>query len=444
MKVLVTAKALDLDRTSEGICTTKFLYCLVQAGMEVACLAPPAMLAPDVLRCHGQWLNQVKLIPVEPWFPNRDTVPPPVTRALDPGKRISAWVKNKADALIAYGTGFSALSWAEVRLWRKALRAALASQRPDILFVRGAGQGFEPHLAMAGLGAATPWIANYHDPFPISLYPAPYRRHFFVMSRMQEKWNARIMRTADRVSFPSERLLRWMLSGKLGSLRRKGVVIPHIAGEVPLAAQEPNGAKVELDPARFLLIHAGTLLEPREPWGLFEAFRRFVAKEPARAASAELLLVGTVSRRHKADPRWREITQSQGIRVVEDRISYPRAMRLLRRASVVVVLEADAGGSPFFPAKLTDYLLSRKPILALSPLNSVVSDILGTGYPYRATHSDTARIEEILEGFWASWRRGDLAQAGALDALADRFSMGRVGESCKGLFAECAACAGNG
>jgi hypothetical protein len=443
MKVLVTAKALDLDRTSEGICTTKFLYCLLHAGMDVVCLAPPALLAPDALQGHGQWLRQVKLIPVEPLLPSRVNPHPPPTPLTRPAKRMGVWLKNKTEALIARGTGFSAGNWAEVRLWRRALSAALASERPDIVFVRGAGLSFEPHLAMAGLGPTVPWIANYHDPFPISLYPAPYRRHFFVMSRMQERWNARIIRTADRVSFPSERLLRWMLSGNLAACRSKGVVIPHIAGEVPLAAQGTDGARVELDPARFLLIHAGTLLEPREPWGLMQAFRRFLAKDPAHAATAELLFLGGVSRRHKADPRWREMTNSQGIRVVEDRISYPHSLELLRGASVVVVLEADADESPFFPAKLTDYLLLRKPILALSPLNSVVTDTLGTAYPYRAIHSEAARIEGMVEGLWTSWRRGDLASAGVGGDWEKKLSMESVARNCKNLFAQCMARGGN-
>ena len=65
MKVLVSAIALDLDRTSEGICSSKFLYCLVEAGVEVVCLAPPTSIAPAILKQHGSWQKQVRFVPVD-------------------------------------------------------------------------------------------------------------------------------------------------------------------------------------------------------------------------------------------------------------------------------------------------------------------------------------------------------------------------------------------
>jgi hypothetical protein len=437
MKVLVTAKALDLDRTSEGICTTKFLYCLLTAGFQVVCLAPASAVAPEVLRHHGQWLRQIKLIPIENISPRNGQPDPEQNAPRGKVHPARVWLRNKCGALSAYTTGFSLETWAEVRLWRRAIRKSLASEGPDIVFVRGAGLGFEPHLAMAGLRPLVPWIANYHDPFPVSRYPEPYRRRFFLISKMQERWNARIVTNSDAVSFPSLRLLEFMLRDELASYQRKGVVIPHIIGSIPQASVKREGAEVEIGAGRFVILHAGTLLGPREPWGLLEAFHRFLAKDPARAANAELLLVGKVNCCHKADPRWLQMTRTPRIRVVENRVSYPDSLDLLSKASVAVVLEAEAAESPFFPAKLTDYMLQGKPILALSPVKSVVSDILGSAYPYRALPCETVRIEEILERLWTLWQKGDLAQAAAPREVAGRFSVEAVGESCKRVFARC-------
>jgi hypothetical protein len=437
MKILVTAKALDLDRTSEGICTTKFLYSLLNAGMEVICLAPSAAITPGKLRLHGSWINEINIVPID----GRKQVDTSARSNPHPKSEQSngspGLAERKSGVLVAYCTGFSPKIWSEVRLWKKAIQCMFDKHRPDLVFVRAAGDGFEPHLAMAGLTSPVPWIANYHDPFPISKYPEPYRRRFFLMSLLQEKWNARIMRAASAVSFPSDRLLRWMLRDDLGRLREKGVIIPHIAGEVPLSQQEPRSPELATYHNRFTLIHAGTLLGPRQPWGLVDAFRRFVAKEPARAKVAELVFVGKVNRCHKSDPRWLEMTQSPGIRVVENRVSYAESLDLLSKASVAVVLEAEAAESPFFPAKLMDYMLQGKPILALSPVKSVVSDILGATYPYRALPSETKRIEEFIESLWTLWQKGDLAQAATPRQLAGQFSVEAVGESCKTIFARC-------
>jgi hypothetical protein len=431
MKILVTAKFLGSDRASEGICSAKFLYSLLAAGLEVVCLAAAQSVVPEKLRRHGEWLKSVKLIPVgKP--PAQTAGGPPVPRA--PGNWAGRFCRRKLGALIVYGTGLAPETWAEIRLWKGMLRQAIARERPDLVFVRGAGAGFEPQMAMAGLGAAAPWVANYHDPFPLSLYPDPYRRRLFMASALQERWNARIIEAADWVSFPSERLLRWMLRGRLAPCRGKGVVIPHIVGELPMASDCKAPATLVLGPDRFVILHAGSLLEPRQPWGLVEAFRRFAAKDAARSGKAELLFVGGINRFHKADPRWAEAVRTQGVRFVEERVAYGQSLELMRQAAVCVVLEAENAESPFFPAKLTDYLLCRKPILALSPAESVMSDVLGAGYPYRCLPSDSARIARILEELWSLWQDGRLAEATVPLERVSRLSMKAVGESCKALF----------
>ncbi len=453
MKVLVTVKFLGLDRTSEGICSAKFLYSLLEAGLEVVCLAPAPSVTPEQLRCHGAWLKSLKLIPVgnaSAWGrspkgarASSSACPAPlwkkgadkVVRAPEPGNGRPGFCRRKLGALIAYGTGFAPETWAEIRLWRKMLRATIALEQPDLVFVRGAGAGFEPHLAMAGLDGPVPWVANYHDPFPLSLYPEPYCRHPFLMSALQEKWNARIIRAADWVSFPSDRLLRWTLRGKLARYRGKGVVIPHIVGETPMAAEYQAAANAQGKPGRFVILHAGSLLEPRQPWGLIEGFRRFAAKDPARCRQGELLFVGGVNRFHKADPRWAEALRTPGVRFIEERVTYAHSLELARQAAVCVVLEADNAESPFFPAKLTDCLLCKKPVLALSPKESVVCNLLGAGYPYRCLPSDSARIAGVLEELWSLWQGGRLAEAAVPPAQMGQLCMEAVSQTCKSFFA---------
>jgi hypothetical protein len=407
------------------------VYCLVQAGLEVVCLATAQSVVPEKLRGHGEWLKSVKLIPVgNP--PAQTSGGPSALRGA--GNWAGRFCRRKLGALVVYGTGFAPETWAEIRLWKEMLDKTIARERPDLVFVRGAGAGFEPQMAMAGRGAAVPWVANYHDPFPISLYPEPYRRRFFMASAMQEKWNARIIEAADWVSFPSQRLLRWMLRGKLAPCLRKGIVVPHIVGELPMAADYQAAATVVQEHGRFVILHAGSLLEPRRPWGLVEAFRRFAAKDPARSADAELLFVGGINRFHKADPRWAEALRTPGVRFIEDRVTYAHSLELLRQAAVSVVLEAENAESPFFPAKLTDCLLCRKPILALSPAESVAADVLGAGYPYRCLASDSARISGMLEELWSLWRAGRLAEAAIPPEQMNRLSMKAVGEGCKAFF----------
>jgi len=436
MKVLVTATALDLDRTSEGICSSKFLYCLLRAGIDLLCLAPADSISPQALRRHGSWLKQVRFFSVDQLATTTSRArgrSPHCSPTLP--HRLGEWLRDKVASRVVYRTGFSRETWHRVDCWRESLVRAIASERPDLVFVRASGCDFEPHLAMARLEGTPPWIAHYHDPFPLSLYPEPYRRHYLLASAMQERRNATILRKADRISFPCQRLLQWLLRGRLEPYRHKGVVIPHIVGEIPTTIESEPGPTIVIDKRHFTLIHAGSLLRPREPWGLIEAFRRFSEGNTSRAREVELLFVGRVNQSHKADPRWAEASRVPGVRFFEDRVSYDQSLSLLRDCSVAVILEAENEESPFFPAKLTDYLLQRKPILALSPEKSAINDLLGPNYPYRCAPCDGRRIGECIEQLWGLWRTGKLIQALPSEASFSQLTLNSVARNCTDLFA---------
>jgi hypothetical protein len=187
----------------------------------------------------------------------------------------------------------------------------------------------------------------------------------------------------------------------------------------------------------FVLLHAGTLLGPRQPWSLLEAFRRFLAAGPGRTGRAELKFVGAVNRNLKSDPRWAEAMQIPGVRIFDQRVPYAQSLELLRQASVGIILESESGESPFFPAKLTDCLACRRPVLALSPSESVVSDLLGRDYPYRCGPTDVAGIGSALEHLWGLWREGKLSEAAAPPQLAETLSMATVGAQCRQIFEQC-------
>jgi hypothetical protein len=95
--------------------------------------------------------------------------------------------------------------------------------------------------------------------------------------------------------------------------------------------------------------------------------------------------------------------------VQELRISYQRAIEIMRTTVGCVVLEATAESSPFFPAKLSDCLWVRKPILALSPRQSTTADLLGSDYPLLITPDDVPGITRALNRLWDHWKQERLA-----------------------------------
>jgi glycosyltransferase involved in cell wall biosynthesis len=437
MKILVTARMLDPDMTSEGICTAKFVQMMAERH-EVTCLTSDPYVAERGDAFALPWLPGVRVGHVDAWatpgFRRR------LHAAVERGKgggRLARYVVRKVDAAAVYATGYTASAMDLVANWETALEALTVADRPDLIMVRGAGDGFEPHIAMLSRKSPVPWVAHYHDPYPASLYPQPYRYTRPIISRHRERVHRAILDSANLLSFPSRRLLEWVLQGRFETHRSKAVVIPHLASEL----SERCRASLSLPdlpgdgPGRFVVMHTGTFLGPRKPWALLEGFERFLGEDGERRASARLVLLGGVNRNHLADPRWDEALSSPNVLFpASSRVPYRTAVDLARRATVLVVVEASAASSPFFPAKLADYLWLRKPVLALSPRASTVADILGADYPLLVRPDAPEEVAAALGRAWGCWKSGAIDRLVPPEAVLDAIREGAVGDQTDAAF----------
>ncbi len=411
MKILVAAKTLDPDRTSEGICTSKFVTALARAGHAVTCLTSDASLEPGLEWRRLAWLGDVPVRHVDAyaaagaWPRVRGTADRVESRG------VAGRLRRKIDAAIVYGTGYSTAAWDEVGRWRVALESLVSERAPDLIFSRSAGAEFHPHFAMVDLRPSMPWVAHYHDPFPLSLYPEPYRRRYPVIAGHQERWHRRILESANALTFPSERLRRWVLKGRFASYADKSFVLPHLGTDLASPDAPPElPLPLRFDPGLFTVAHVGTLLGPRDPGPLIAAFRAFVGGDDEKRALARLVFAGGVNREHAHHAHPQSGSADHDVVFHAGRISYPQSIELIRSATAAVVLEAAAEESPFFPAKLADYLRLAKVVLALSPEESVVRDLLGSQYPLVVRADRIAEIAGALDMVWNAWKNGGLSQ----------------------------------
>jgi hypothetical protein len=93
---------------------------------------------------------------------------------------------------------------------------------------------------------------------------------------------------------------------------------------------------------------------------------------------------------------------------IKRRLTYQEALECARRSSAAIVLEAIGSNSPFFPAKLADYLGLGIPILGLSPAESVTADVLGRHHPLRVDPDDVAGIARAFDVLWTHHQRDSL------------------------------------
>ena len=436
LHVLVATAALGLGRTSAGIGTSKFAAALTKAGHRVSCLTNDESLGEHGSSFALPWLPGVDVhhVNATPWSGRWELLAR--TRERLSASRPGARVCRRMKAAFAYGTGHSSEVWCRVDRWMQAMQETVTRLRPDVIFVRGAGGCFDPHMALLRWTPPVPWVANYHDPYPQSLYPEPYRNRVRLVSRQQETIHRRILAAADALTFPSARLLDWVLDAEPRAYREKAFVVPHIASELRAQGSADLPASQAVPPSKpFSIVHAGTLLGPRDPRGLLRGFYDFVQSDPEKRANAQLVFVGSINRTHLEYPEWELLQQGGNLVRLDQRVGYARAVAITRSAVSLVIMEADCVESPFFPGKLADYLCLEKPILALSPKLSATADLLGPDYPLRLKPDDSRSIAAALDLLWTHWKNGSMRHLVPPEAVRVGVSAGTVAARAADAFA---------
>jgi glycosyltransferase involved in cell wall biosynthesis len=262
----------------------------------------------------------------------------------------------------------------------------------------GQGTSFRTHSVLLKLPKwHKKWYAFIHDPYPQHLYPRPYnfveygfkkKRYFFID----------VTKKALKVVFPSELLKDWMLS-YYGAIKNKNIILPH-----PFIANKCSKDNLPLyfDASKFNIIHAGNLLNLRDPFPLIEAYERFLNKHPEAKKDSSLLLVGKRSIYHDyLKDKQQSIAQ---LYVSNDYEEFNNVYTMQQFASINVILEAQSEISPFLPGKFPHCLSAGKPILVIGPYYSESKRLLGSKYPYIFDFKDILLITEAFGQLYSQWK----------------------------------------
>jgi hypothetical protein len=271
--------------------------------------------------------------------------------------------------------------------------------KPDLVLTLSQGGRFRPHHALLKMPELhKKWMAYIHDPYPMHLYPRPYA---WVEPGYFQKWKFiwDISEKATYSAFPSKLLMEWMGSYYPGFLK-SGVIIPHQLIEL---STEGIGFPDYFNPKDFNLLHAGTLLEPRNPRILVEAFQRFLENNPKSRPHSKLIFLGGANvfspwLKDKAE----EIKE---LEVSETYVPFNKVLKMQQHSAVNIILEAKSEISPFLPGKFPHCVQADKPMLLLGPYYSESKRLLGDAYPYWAEIDDLDKITNAIENLYLKWNK---------------------------------------
>jgi hypothetical protein len=263
-----------------------------------------------------------------------------------------------------------------------------------------------------------PWVANINDPWDYHLFPnGKFRNVSLIEGWFSKYWLHKTLKMANLITYPCDRLRNFTES--LVGKEAKSEIIPHIG--YTCSDQEQPGC--------FYLVHAGKLgvndLTGRSTRALLRGLAIFLKLEKAARQVTKFVLVGPKDNETEA------LVEKLDLGSVVNsigRVNYEESIRHIGSATICVLVEADSSEGIYLPSKLADYIVAKKPVLALSPSVGVISDMAQNGGIIRVSPNDETAIAEALARLYKAFRNSRLHEYTSAQKVVSRFEPGPVAE----------------
>lgn len=295
--------------------------------------------------------------------------------------------------------GFSFTWKNDTNVFAKAI-SSYDSSDFDMLWTFGKGTSFRPHAGALKVPQwHAKWYAYVHDPYPQHLYPRPY--NFVEAGYKQKRYFFREMtEKAKYIVFPSLLLKEWMQSYFV-AIEMKALIVPHQIADVA-APKETSDTEIQ---NKFSILHAGNLLDLRDPEPLVEAYKAFLLQVPEACADSQLTLIGKPS----TFDTYLKVQQTavSNLNLSDGYVAFEKVHRMQQQANINIILEAKSEISPFLPGKFAHCVAANAPIFLIGPYYSECKRLLGESYPYRFEFSEIERLTTSFVDIYTAWKQGN-------------------------------------
>ncbi len=238
------------------------------------------------------------------------------------------------------------------------------------------------------------WITDFRDPWTTIGYHKKLK--LLPMARSKhKKLEAEVLNKADQVIVTSP------------TTKKEFEVITTKPITVITNGYDANSVNEFTMDSKFSIAHIGSLLSDRNPEILWKALFEIVRDNKIFQSQFQINLVGAVSQ---------EVLQSldaynlsQFVNLV-GYVSHEEAIRYQKQSQVLLLIEIDSEETKcIIPGKLFEYMASNRPILALGPEDSDVSQIIrSTNTGTYFTYADFDALKANILEYFDAYRKGEL------------------------------------
>ncbi len=252
------------------------------------------------------------------------------------------------------------------------------------------------HLVGAMLARVTglPWVMDLRDPWSRRPWLSETERRSLRHNAICQM-ESRCVRRAFRVVLNTPRMRDEFRAFYRDEPPGKFVCIPNACDPVEIPADTPaNGV--------FTLAHTGALYKRRDPQGLLRAVAMLRDRGEIGPETFALYLVGPHSSYLRVPETVRELNLEGLVHVVPP-VEHLESLRYLARSHVLVLIQPDTDLQ--VPAKVFEYMLFHKPILALAGEGALKDLMESFGLGPVADPRDPEDIAEALGEFVREYRK---------------------------------------
>lgn len=266
-----------------------------------------------------------------------------------------------------------------------AVDAIITSGPPHSLHLIG-------HELKAQIGVK--WIADFRDPWTT----IGYHKKLKLTSSSEKKhqqFEAKVLNTADQIIVTSQ------VTKDEFALKTKQPI------EVITNGYDDEMAIESVLDKKFTLSHIGSLLSERNPENLWKVLDEIINEDEDFANHFQLHLIGTTSE---------DVLQSiykHNLKAYTSVIGYvphQKAIAYQNQSQVLLLIEIDSEDTKcIIPGKLFEYMISKRPIIALGPEGSDVASILketNTGQYF--LYKDQDALKSKILTYFEAYKQGHL------------------------------------
>ena len=269
-----------------------------------------------------------------------------------------------------------------------------------------------------------PWIANWNDANYLKAPPPAGDGVDAKLGFFLERYLMEVARTASWHTFPSDRMRHHICGYLKNGTEDKSSTIPHIALKKEAILNHKKN-KV------FTLCYAGNLYAGRDPKLLFDGLKSFLESIKLQDGF-KLILVGLESIGLKDLVKDYDLENNISI---TGPVSYAETLKFCVSSDILIILEEPFIDGIFLPSKFIDYVQTGKPVMAISPINGTLRDILtkyGGGIAVDCT--SVTEITNALIELYDMWQHDKINDIYSSEKLFQLFDPKAVVEIYRGLF----------